>query len=158
MESELHPHRWIPHCEESSIWFAASPGAAPTLPAPRGRSLRGVFLAHNGDFDEYDLFGQRVSNGFIGRWLERVLHCENSCVGDSPKVPGLPTHTVRSNSSLDIFLQVAGMLDLLVTKGNWSASVSHLPPLRVLFNIPPELRATFFFVQNSQNYFVHLVL
>ena len=39
-----------------------------------------------GDFDEYDLFGQRVSYVTVGKWLSRVLHCPNDLNGDSPKV------------------------------------------------------------------------
>ncbi len=60
-------------------------------------------MSISGDFDEYDIFGRRVSNSTLGRWLARVLHQKNSCVGDSPKI--------------------AGMLDLLVTKGSWATSV-----------------------------------
>jgi hypothetical protein len=41
-----------------------------------------------GDFDEYDLFGQRVSYVTVGKWLARVLHCPNNLKGDSPKVHG----------------------------------------------------------------------
>ena len=47
-----------------------------------------MVITHNGDFEEYTLFGERVSNSLAGRWLGLVLHAHNSCAGDSPKIAG----------------------------------------------------------------------
>lgn len=60
-------------------------------------------ITHNGDFEGWKLHGQLVDPIKLGLWLERVLHTPNNTVGDSPKI--------------------AGMLDLLMTQGMWSASV-----------------------------------
>jgi hypothetical protein len=47
-------------------------------------------------------FRKKIYNK-VGRWLSRVLHCPDVCLGDSPKA--------------------AGMMELLTTKGSWIASV-----------------------------------
>jgi hypothetical protein len=60
-------------------------------------------ITHNGDFDEWKIFGEPVGNSQLGWWLERVLHTPNGTTGDSPKI--------------------AGMMDLLITQGMWYASV-----------------------------------
>ena len=90
------------------MWLSEKPGGAPTVQAT---ALRGIAISHNGDFDEYvlvqyimnaslkvtytytnnknnryDLFGSRVSNVLVGRYLTFVLGEANTCIGDSPKV------------------------------------------------------------------------
>ena len=60
-------------------------------------------ITHNGDFDAWTLFGKEIDNATLGLWLERVLHTPNATKGDSPKI--------------------AGLMDLLITKGMWYASV-----------------------------------
>jgi len=60
-------------------------------------------ITHNGDFDGFLLFDKIVDYEKLGLWLERVLHCPNKTLGDSPKI--------------------AGMMDLLTCKGNWYAAV-----------------------------------
>ena len=60
-------------------------------------------ITHNGDFDSWQLYGREVENQDLGLWLERVLHVANRTQGDSPKI--------------------AGMMDFLITKGSWLASV-----------------------------------
>lgn len=60
-------------------------------------------ITHNGDFDAWTIFGEEIPNAKLGLWLERVLHTLNATHGDSPKI--------------------AGMMDLLITKGMWDASV-----------------------------------
>ena len=60
-------------------------------------------ITHNGDFDSWQLYGREVANKDLGLWLERVLKVNNYTQGDSPKI--------------------AGMMDLLITKGIWHASV-----------------------------------
>jgi hypothetical protein len=59
-------------------------------------------ITHNGDFDAWTLYGKEISNEALGLWLERALHTYNYALGDSPKI--------------------AGMIDLLITKGMWYAS------------------------------------
>ena len=60
-------------------------------------------ITHNGDFDSWQLYGREVENKDLGLWLERVLKVANHTKGDSPKI--------------------AGMMDFLITKGMWYASV-----------------------------------
>ena len=60
-------------------------------------------ITHNGDFDAWTLYKKEVENQALGLWLERVLHTHNYALGDSPKI--------------------AGMMDFLITKGMWYASV-----------------------------------
>ena len=60
-------------------------------------------ITHNGDFDSWMLFGKEIDNATLGLWLARVLHTPNATQGDSPKI--------------------AGLMDLLITKGMWYASV-----------------------------------
>jgi len=60
-------------------------------------------ITHNGDFDGFLFFDKLVDYEKLGFWLERVLHCPNKTIGDSPKI--------------------AGMMDLLTCKGNWYAAV-----------------------------------
>ena len=60
-------------------------------------------ITHNGDFDSWKIFNQEIEYSTLGLWLERVLHTPNATKGDSPKI--------------------AGMMDLLVTKGMWYPSV-----------------------------------
>lgn len=98
----------IPHSRRGGHWFPNSALAGkvepPILQAPHhGLARSGMFLCHNGDFDEYELFGQRVSYVTVGKWLARVLHSPEVCLGDSPKA--------------------AGMMELLTTKGSWISSV-----------------------------------
>jgi len=84
------------------VAFAAIKQDAP-FRRPSQACAVGITITHNGDFEGYELFGSRVSNQVVGRWLERVLHCSNSVAGDSPKI--------------------AGILELLATQGRWGASV-----------------------------------
>eukprot|EP00615_Pteridomonas_danica_P011780 CAMPEP_0114331576 /NCGR_PEP_ID=MMETSP0101-20121206/2506_1 /TAXON_ID=38822 ORGANISM="Pteridomonas danica, Strain PT" /NCGR_SAMPLE_ID=MMETSP0101 /ASSEMBLY_ACC=CAM_ASM_000211 /LENGTH=1431 /DNA_ID=CAMNT_0001461959 /DNA_START=122 /DNA_END=4417 /DNA_ORIENTATION=+ len=108
--SELHPHMWSAHTKRQSCWFSDASIAAddvepPVLPCARSGARCGFFITHNGDFDEYELFRQRVSYVQVGKWLERVLHAPDLTIGDSNKF--------------------AGMMELLTTKGDWMASVRY---------------------------------
>jgi hypothetical protein len=60
-------------------------------------------ITHNGDFEGFRLFKRVVDYETLGLWLERVLHVANKTLGDSPKI--------------------AGMLDILICKGNWYSAV-----------------------------------
>jgi hypothetical protein len=93
---ETHWHEWTPGQLEP-VWQIEQGQwvARPKLVNHR--------ITHNGDFEAWTLFGQPVDYAKLGLWLERVLHCPNATVGDSPKI--------------------AGMMDLLITQGRWLASV-----------------------------------
>ncbi|MDJ0634651.1 MAG: hypothetical protein QNJ34_15795 [Xenococcaceae cyanobacterium MO_188.B29] len=60
-------------------------------------------ITHNGDFDGWVLFDKSIEYDKLGLWLERVLYTANYTEGDSPKI--------------------AGLMDLLITKGMWYPSV-----------------------------------
>jgi hypothetical protein len=60
-------------------------------------------ITHNGDFDAWTIFERSIANTKLGLWLERVLNVPNETHGDSPKI--------------------AGMMDFLIAKGMWDASV-----------------------------------
>ena len=93
---ETHWHEWIP-ARQAAVWQIEN-----------GRWVREIKnvnhrITHNGDFDDWMLFGKHIKNTKLGLWLERVLHTPNSTIGDSPKI--------------------AGMMDLLIAQGMWYASV-----------------------------------
>jgi len=98
---ETHPHRWMPARLEQKV-YTVSKGRA-ELANKGAPTLVGFTVTHNGDFEEYQIFGERISNSLAGRWLTNVLHTSNPCAGDSPKI--------------------AGFMELLVTQGRWPASV-----------------------------------
>jgi hypothetical protein len=93
---ETHWHEWTPGKIET-VWQIEN---GQWIARPQNINNR---ITHNGDFCSWTLFGETVENGSIGLWLERVLNTPNNTVGDSPKL--------------------AGMMDLLITKGMWPASV-----------------------------------
>jgi hypothetical protein len=93
---ETHWHEWTPGKIET-VWQIED---GQWIARPQNINNR---ITHNGDFSSWTLFGEPVENGTIGLWLERVLNIPNNTVGDSPKL--------------------AGMMDLLITQGMWTASV-----------------------------------
>jgi len=93
---ETHPHQWIPE-KKVPTWILA--GGKPVRKKIRWAHV----ITHNGDFDDFFIFGRDQSNFHIGKWLEHVLHTPHAATGDSPKI--------------------AGMIDLLKTQGSWYASV-----------------------------------
>ncbi|WP_299404860.1 hypothetical protein [Acaryochloris sp. IP29b_bin.148] len=76
-------------------------------------------ITHNGDFESWRLLGQPIGQAHLGLWLERVLDAPNQTVGDSPKI--------------------AGMMDLLITQGMWTASVR----LAYQLSLAPSSEAAF---------------
>ncbi len=92
---ETHWHEWTPGKIET-VWQIEN---GQWIARPQNINNR---ITHNGDFSSWTLFGEPVENGWIGLWLERVLNIPNNTVGDSPKL--------------------AGMMDLLITQGMWTAS------------------------------------
>lgn len=95
-ELETHWHEWIAARQEKVWQFCDGEWDCQT----KNVNHR---ITHNGDFDSWTLFGRDVDSATLGLWLERVLHTPNATKGDSPKI--------------------AGMMDLLITKGMWYPSV-----------------------------------
>ncbi|GAA6615658.1 hypothetical protein [Scytonema sp. NUACC26] len=93
---ETHWHEWT-SARSASVWQVKNGEWVRTTKNVNHR------ITHNGDFDAWMIFGQAIANAKLGLWLERVLHTPNATHGDSPKI--------------------AGMMDLLITKGMWDASV-----------------------------------
>lgn len=93
---ETHWHEWIP-ARQAAVWQIEDGRWV------RERKNVNHRVAHNGDFDDWIIFGKHIENTKLGLWLERVLHTPNSTIGDSPKI--------------------AGMMDLLIAQGMWYASV-----------------------------------
>ena len=97
IETELHPHQWVPPCKETVWIFDSKEGSF-----SRQQSNFVVHISHNGDFDALNAFGRSSTVNEVGVWLERVLQCSNNTTGDSPKV--------------------AGCIDLLRVQGRWAAA------------------------------------
>ena len=93
---ETHWHEWTP-AKIKTVWQIENGQWTATEKNINHR------ITHNGDFKAWQLFGQMIDNTRLGLWLERVLHTPNYTVGDSPKI--------------------AGVMDLLITQGMWTASV-----------------------------------
>ena len=93
---ETHWHEWCP-ARVDRIWEQHDGQWSATQKNINHR------ITHNGDFEGFNLFNRIVDYETLGLWLERVLHVANKTLGDSPKI--------------------AGMLDLLICKGNWYSAV-----------------------------------
>jgi hypothetical protein len=93
---ETHWHEWMP-ARFANVWRVE--GGKWLC----DRQLVNHRITHNGDFDAWTIFDESIENAELGLWLERVLHTPNAALGDSPKI--------------------AGMMDLLITQGMWSASL-----------------------------------
>lgn len=94
---ELHPHEWVPFHDEIIWKFNTDTGRF-----ERSKTLFGLHITHNGDFDAMEAYSSIMVVDEIGLWLERALHCPNSTRGDSPKV--------------------AGCMDLMRVQGRWAAA------------------------------------
>ncbi len=68
-------------------------------------------IAHDGDFEAFTLFGTEATVNELGAWLGVALRCGHPGTGASPTI--------------------AGLMDLLICKGDWFASV-RLAALRLL--------------------------
>ncbi|MBN3926145.1 hypothetical protein [Nostoc sp. NMS4] len=93
---ETHWHEWT-SARYASVWQVKNGEWVRTTKNVNHR------ITHNGDFDAWTIFGKAIANDKLGLWLERVLHTPNATSADSPKI--------------------AGMMDLLIAKGMWDASV-----------------------------------
>jgi hypothetical protein len=94
--AETHWHEWI-GARQAKVWQFVEGQWLCQVTNVNHR------ITHNGDFDSWNLYGREIANKDLGLWLERVLQVSNYAQGDSPKI--------------------AGMMDLLITKGMWHASV-----------------------------------
>jgi hypothetical protein len=101
---ETHWHQWCP-AQRRRLWSRQHGRWVSDWQAVQHR------ITHNGDFEAFQLFGTEVPVTAMGGWLGTVLRCVHPAVGDSPKI--------------------AGMMDLLICKGDWFASV-RLASLRLL--------------------------
>jgi hypothetical protein len=81
VESELHPHEWVPFHDEFVWSFDAARGTF-----NRTKRRVGLHLSHNGDFDAMEAYSQTMVVEEVGLWLERIHHVPNNTRGDSPKV------------------------------------------------------------------------
>jgi hypothetical protein len=93
---ETHWHEWTA-AKIETVWQREN---GQWIARPQNVNHR---ITHNGDFNSWLLFGEVVENSTLGLWLERVLNHPNQTVGDSPKI--------------------AGMMDLLITQGLWTAAI-----------------------------------
>jgi hypothetical protein len=93
---ETHWHEWTPARIET-VWQIEN---GQWIARSQNVNHR---ITHNGDFNSWQIFGQEIDNATLGLWLGWVLHTPNHTVGDSPKI--------------------AGMMDLLITQGMWTAAV-----------------------------------
>lgn len=89
-EIETHWHQWLSRRKVQG-WALVGGKLRKLRIAVQNR------ITHNGDFDEWKIFGKLLSNAEVGAWLARVLGVAHPAKGDSPKA--------------------AGMIDLLLTQG-----------------------------------------
>ena len=113
IESELHPHEWVPFHEEVVWLFEGKTGHFRSC-----KRTVGLHLSHNGDFDALNCYNQIMVVGDVGLWLERVLDVKNSTSGDSPKV--------------------AGMMDLMRVQGRWGPA-ARLAYVRCILTCPNDV-------------------
>lgn len=86
----------------------SSPRVAPVwsikrLTLARRRRRIENLITHNGDLNAWVMDWGRISVDTLGQWLTEVLEARNPAKGDSPKI--------------------AGLMDLLITQGQWAASL-----------------------------------
>ena len=118
---ETHWHRWVPP-RRTRVWTLEGARLA------RRRRLVENLITHNGDFDAwYTPTGLRMDQSCVGDWLAEVLAQAHPARGDSPKI--------------------AGLIDLLLTQGQWLPSLRLAYALRTGNALPPArlapLAATF---------------
>jgi hypothetical protein len=95
-EVETHWHRWM-RPRTRSVW-----GVDGTHLDCRKQVVDNL-ITHNGDFDAWSAPFGRMDYPCLGQWLTDVLGERNLAQGDSAKI--------------------AGMMDLLITQGQWDASL-----------------------------------
>ncbi|WP_295400761.1 hypothetical protein [uncultured Thiocystis sp.] len=95
-EIETHWHRWL-RPRTRGVWSVEGNRLA------RRKRVVEHLITHNGDFDAWSTAWRRLSNACLGQWLAEILGEPHPAKGDSPKI--------------------AGMLDLLLTQGQWDASI-----------------------------------
>ena len=118
-KSESHPHQWTPS-RSVTVWrpiraaaaakstlLRASPPEyaddsaynqhASTRPHQRWQlqpvtASHGIFVTHNGDFDFFDLFGEKKTCAEVKLWLSAVLGSKAPAECDSIGIAGMPSH------------------------------------------------------------------
>lgn len=111
-EIETHWHRWLPP-RIRPVWSVDEQALS-----VRRRVVENL-ITHNGDFDAWRVLGVQTSYSEIGTWLGEVLGVKHPAQGDSPKI--------------------AGLLDLLLTQGQWDASLRLAYALRTGQALPLRL-------------------
>jgi len=107
---ETHPHQWVGTVTEKFWSFNVTKSLWECSIIPMC-----VTITHNGDFDEWKPYEEMVGVKELGHWLERVLAKKNAARGDSAKM--------------------AGVMDLLISKGSWFRSVRFAYTLFVLTHV-----------------------
>mgnify|MGYP001824953157 CR=1 FL=1 len=95
-EGETHWHRWM-RPRTRSVWCVDGTHLT------RRKQVVDNLITHNGDFDAWLAPFGRLDYPCLGQWLTDVLGERNLARGDSAKI--------------------AGIMDLLVTQGQWDASL-----------------------------------
>jgi hypothetical protein len=109
-EAETHWHRWLP-ARGMSVWCVDRQRVV------RRRLVVETLITHNGDFDAWQApWGQLMPIGSLGAWLTEVLGTAHPAGGDSPKI--------------------AGLMDLLLTQGQWRSSLRFAYALRTGHALP----------------------
>lgn len=99
-----HWHQWSPP-QRRRLWSRPQGRWVSDWQAVQHR------IAHDGDFDGFTLFGTETAVSELGAWLGAALRYGHPATGAS--------------------LKIAGLMDLLICKGDWFASV-RLASLRLL--------------------------
>lgn len=98
-ENETHPHQWLGN-HRDRFWRQEAGKNSWKLEESADVTIT---ITHNGDFDGWRVFDEVIPNGELGEWISRILHKRNTAKGDSPKL--------------------AGVFDILLVQGRWTASV-----------------------------------
>jgi len=107
---DTHPHQWEP-AKKELLWKFNSETRLWEVEMVHFS----IVITHNGDFDGWRPYDEMVGNREIGLWLERILQYPNHSKGDSPKL--------------------AGLMNLMITKGSWFRSVRLSWALHVMTHI-----------------------
>lgn len=94
---ETHPHQWL-GSHYGDVWQRDQFTGLWTCEKKINIC---VTVTHNGDFNGWKVYDDIVPTSLLGAWLSKVLHHRNEAECDSAKI--------------------AGMMDLLVTQGDWHA-------------------------------------
>ena len=71
-------------------------------------SPHGIFVTHNGDFESFELFGQKKSCTEMMTWLSAVLHVPSPASCDSVAIAGESKH-VTAGTGMLVYIRMAHM-------------------------------------------------